>query len=85
MSDSFSWPKGPDGEELFDDLSSVASSMECTGLVPSAPISTSELNAYGEIYDIPLQKNSKEANHHMQNHSANKSIPQGRAKKRKHS
>lgn len=43
-----------DADPLYDDLFSVASSMECTGLIPAAPQSVSETDAYSEIYDLPL-------------------------------
>lgn len=59
-------PLDQDDDELFDELFSVASSMECTGLIPAAPVSASQADSYGDIYDIPLAKNSKDANNHMQ-------------------
>ena len=63
-------PVGPDGEELFDGMYPVASSMECTGLSPAAPAAPAEVDSYSEIYDIPLAKNAKDANHHLQNVTA---------------
>lgn len=63
-------PVGPDGEELFDEMYPVASSMECTGLIPAAPAAPAEVDSYGDIYDIPLAKNAKDANHHLQNAAA---------------
>ena len=51
---------------LYDDLFSVASSMECTGLIPAAPDSVSEVDSYSEIYDIPLTKNSVTPDHQIQ-------------------
>ena len=48
-----------DDETLFDDLLSVASSTECTGLIPSTADSDAELDSYSDIYDIPLSKNKK--------------------------
>lgn len=47
-----------DDRELFDNLFAVASSMECTGLIPAAPDSSAEVDSYSDIYDIPLSKNS---------------------------
>ena len=44
---------------LFDDLFSVASSTECTGLIPNIADSDAELDSYSDIYDIPLSKNKK--------------------------
>ncbi|HJD24220.1 MAG TPA: hypothetical protein H9694_08785 [Firmicutes bacterium] len=43
-----------DDRELYDELFEVASSMECTGLIPAAPESSAEVDSYSEIYDIPL-------------------------------
>lgn len=45
-------------EELFlEDTSVVASTMECTGLTPSAVLSEEEAESYSEIYPVPLPKN----------------------------
>lgn len=43
-----------DDREVYDELFEVASSMECTGLIPAAPESNAEVDSYSEIYDIPL-------------------------------
>ena len=52
-------PEDPlDGREIFDDLFNVASGMECTGLIPSAPYSAAEVESYSHIYDIPLRSDS---------------------------
>lgn len=40
----------------------VASSTECTGLVPTPPIDMSEVDSYHEIYDIPLSDETVESN-----------------------
>lgn len=34
----------------FDYLSNAASSQDCTGLIPSSPASTEEVEAYEELY-----------------------------------
>ncbi len=34
----------------FDYLSNAASSQDCTGLIPSEPASTEEVEAYEELY-----------------------------------
>lgn len=52
-------PIGENGRELFDNDFSVASASECTGLIPGAPISGSEVDAYSELYDIPLAQSSR--------------------------
>ena len=56
-----------EGDYLYDDPFSVASSMECTGLIPAAPESVSEMDSYSEIYDIPLTKNTVTPDHRIQN------------------
>ena len=38
------------------DIDNVASVTECTGLIPSAPISDDEVDAYAEICTIPHPK-----------------------------
>lgn len=48
-------PEDPmDGREIFDDLFDVVSGTECTGLIPSEPYNADEIEAYSDIYDIPL-------------------------------
>lgn len=42
---------GPDSEE---EAFAVASTQECTGLIPAAPQDGADAEAYREIYDIPL-------------------------------
>lgn len=47
--------------DSYDYLSNAASSWDCTGLIPSAPLSRSELESYEEIYhftppSLPPQK-----------------------------
>ena len=42
---------GPDSE---DEAFAVASTQECTGLIPAAPQDGADAEAYREIYDIPL-------------------------------
>lgn len=55
-----------DQDTLFDELFPVASTMECTGLIPAAPTSTAEVDSYSEIYDIPLSKNTDAAQNQIQ-------------------
>ena len=46
-------PKTSDNQELIDSydyLSGAASSQDCTGLIPSAPLSEAELDSYEELY-----------------------------------
>jgi hypothetical protein len=37
----------------YYDINKVASSMDCTGLVPSRPIDEGEADSYTELYNIP--------------------------------
>ena len=36
--------------DSYDYLSNAASSLDCTGLIPSAPINAAELESYEEVY-----------------------------------
>ena len=45
-----------DDEELYDEMMEVASATECTGLLPTPPVSRPETKSYDKIYDIPLAK-----------------------------
>lgn len=40
----------------FPHISHVASANECTGLMPSAPASREELEAYQELYSMEIPK-----------------------------
>lgn len=51
-----------DERELFDEQFSVASATECTGLIPTPPVTEPEVNSYSEIYDIPLADDREAAN-----------------------
>ena len=51
---------------FFNEMFSVASSMECTGLIPAAPVTDAAADSYGDLYDIPLAKDGKETNHGLQ-------------------
>lgn len=42
-----------DDDDTFFGQSSVASFNDCTGLIPTPPLSQDEEEAYIEIYDIP--------------------------------
>lgn len=47
-------PRQPqNGRKLFES-EPVASTTECTGLIPFAPETADENAAFGDIYDIPL-------------------------------
>ena len=64
--DPYNRPIDQDDDKLFDEQFSVASSTDCTGLIPAAPANEAEAESYGELYDIPLAKKAKDANNHMQ-------------------
>ena len=53
------------GDEFDVDIQ-ACSAMDCTGLIPAAPESTEEVDSYSEIYDIPLTKDKKAADNHLQ-------------------
>lgn len=48
-----------DMEALYEHLNPVASSTECTGLMPTPATEPSELDSYSDIYDIPLTESPK--------------------------
>lgn len=43
-------------EDKLIDSDNVASATECTGLIPTPPISEEEAESYTEIYNIPQPK-----------------------------
>lgn len=59
-------PYDADGDAIFDESFSVASTTECTGLIPSAPVSGAEADSYSDIYDVPLAKTPADAVHALQ-------------------
>jgi hypothetical protein len=44
-------------EDSFFNSESVASATECTGLIPTPPVSEEEAESYTKIYDVPHPKN----------------------------
>ena len=46
-------------DHLLEELDTVASATECTGLIPTPPLSESEAEAYTDIYTIPKPENSR--------------------------
>ena len=45
--------------DSYDYLSNAVSTMDCTGLIPSAPINAAELESYEEVYHyLPPEVNS---------------------------
>ena len=55
-----------DEEELYREMLKVASANECTGMIPAAPASQPEVDSYSEIYDVPLARDPKRAQHGYQ-------------------
>ena len=49
----------------FNDNSAVASSTECTGLLPTPAIDEEELDSYTDIYDVPLTNSPR---HQFEDH-----------------
>lgn len=54
--------------DSYDYLSNAASSQDCTGLIPSEPISAGELEAYEDLYHF-LPPNGKAAAIKPEEHS----------------
>lgn len=48
-----------DQKALFDHINAVASSTECTGLIPTPATDQEELDSYTDIYDVPLTDSPK--------------------------
>lgn len=61
-----------DGMELFDESFAVASSTECTGMIPTPATTDQEIESYGEIYDVPLSKDALEAQARLKGHGTKK-------------
>ena len=58
-----------ENEKIIDDydyLSNAASSMDCTGLIPSLPVSDAELESYNDLYQYQTpaikEKSSRHSN-----------------------
>ena len=66
MADKNTRPIDQQDDELFENLYPVVSSMECTGMIPAAPVNSAEADSYSDIYDIPLAKSKKDANNRIQ-------------------
>ena len=50
-----------DMEDDFFDYDTVASATECTGLMPTPPLTKRAVDSYAEIYDVPLAKDDMQA------------------------
>ena len=48
--------------DSYDYLSGAASSQDCTGLIPSAPLSEAELDSYEELYPFLPPSDIKDNN-----------------------
>ena len=53
-------PEQNDNAMPYDDGYEAVSMSECTGLIPSAPFTDSEVRSYADIYDVPLPRISNE-------------------------
>ncbi len=69
MDQQFPLPKDADKaervEQIYNEMFSVASATECTGLIPTPPVDKAEADSYTDIYDIPMTKS--EPNNGLQN------------------
>ena len=54
------YPYQEDDFDLYDDEYPVSSNTECTGLIPTAACDPAKVHSYGEIYNIPLEKDEQE-------------------------
>ena len=59
----------------YDDVEDgcVASSSECTGLIPMTPDYFDSMDSYADMYDIPVPKNCTNRRKTMNNQNSNKS------------
>lgn len=48
-----------DFKDAFDSQRNVASSTDCTGLIPSPPINDEESNSYTDLNSIPKPRDHK--------------------------
>lgn len=46
-------------QEILDEVDTVASTTECTGLIPTPPVSEDEAESYTKIYSIPKPDKGK--------------------------
>ena len=46
-------------EDVYFDLDDIASATECTGLIPTPPVSEAEAEAYTELSPIPKPENDQ--------------------------
>ena len=58
--------EAPSSTAPYDYLGNSCSSMDCTGLIPSLPVSDEELDAYKEVYQFrpPVIRVNKKNHHH---------------------
>lgn len=47
-------------ENALGDVNTVASAGDCTGLIPTPPLSEAEAESYQDIYDIPKSEHSQD-------------------------
>ena len=59
------------GQPIFEDTMQVASSTELTGMIPSMPPLDEEMDAYRQIYDLPLSSSSDIKNSNRDGKSSN--------------
>lgn len=56
-----------ENEKIIDDydyLSNAASSMDCTGLIPSLPVTDAELESYNDLYQFQTPATKVKTSNH---------------------
>lgn len=53
-------PLHNDDKDKYSHLDIVASSTECTGLIPAPPANESEAESYADLYSIPKPENDSD-------------------------
>jgi hypothetical protein len=64
----------PDDDYFFD-MNTVASTTECTGLIPTPPVSEFEAESYTDIYGIPQPSGGKRTEKSVLKRSGTHKIP----------
>ncbi len=52
----------PQAEGWLDETAPVASTTECTGLIPTPPANPAEADSYTKLYDIPMEVRRQQRN-----------------------
>ncbi|MCX7715068.1 MAG: hypothetical protein N2171_05015 [Clostridia bacterium] len=52
----------PENKNKFFDTDSVASATDCTGLIPTPPVSDAQAESYTQLHSIPKTHKKRQAN-----------------------